>query len=103
MINYLALFLGFSNGSTVLEGYITPITGIGGELPYDVVSENGTVDLRYCCRNDGNSSSHVTLPDSYPFMLLKVNPEGFIFGLDTLRLLSSRDIFLCFLVTQAHW
>ena len=48
------------------------VSDIGGELPYDMVENNGTVVLRYCCRNDGDPDTQTTLPDGYPFLLIKV-------------------------------
>ena len=49
------------------------VSDIGGELPYDMVENNGTVVMRYCCRNDGDPNISVSLPDNYPFILIKVS------------------------------
>ena len=53
------------------------VSNIGGELPYEMVENNGTVVLRYCCRGDGNPAYSVILPDKYPYMLIKVMQYNF--------------------------
>ena len=68
----LFLLSAFSPGSVTLEDYSVSVSDIGGELPYEMVEHNRTVVLQYCCRNDGDQDNPVSLPDNYPFILLKV-------------------------------
>ena len=62
----------FSAGSVTLEDYTVSVSDIGGELPYKAVGKDGKVVLLYCCRKDGSPGNLVTLPDNYPFILIKV-------------------------------
>jgi|JYMV01.1.fsa_nt_gi hypothetical protein len=64
----MILFADFQEGSMTMRGYTFDF---GGELPNITVSNASDLTLSYCCREDGNVSVPIELPD-FPFILFMV-------------------------------
>ncbi|XP_033745629.1 uncharacterized protein LOC117331143 [Pecten maximus] len=64
----------FTEGSITMHGYLFDDTDIGGELP-NVTYGTGdsSIQLHFCCRKDGPTEDPISLPNTFPFILLKVS------------------------------
>jgi hypothetical protein len=60
--------IGFEEGSITIKGYHSDIRGFTSNMS----TEDGGIMISFCCRNDNHSNLH-TLPQTHPFVLIKVN------------------------------
>ncbi|XP_069101259.1 uncharacterized protein [Argopecten irradians] len=63
----------FLDGSITIHGYSFRSGDMGGTLPSLGYGQKNTsyLELRYCCRDDGQTDDTILLPSNFPFLLLK--------------------------------
>ncbi|XP_060084391.1 uncharacterized protein LOC132563668 [Ylistrum balloti] len=67
----------FTEGSITVHGYLFDDTDLGGVLPNITLGTgNSSLQLHFCCRKDGETENSISLPNTFPFILLKGNTAG---------------------------